>query len=57
MKVIDRRPLDVMPFDRLIDWVDDDGIERQHWIHATGYEYFNGEEWKPEFIFPDGSIG
>lgn len=55
---MERRELEEMPFDRLILWVDEDGVEREHWIHATGFEYLNSRGiWKTEFVFPDGSIG
>jgi len=52
-----RRKLDEMPFDRLITWVCSDGIEREIWIHATGYEFWNGAYWETEYRFPDGSVG
>lgn len=52
-----RRRLECMPFDKMIEWTDEDGITNQRFIHATGYEYWNGEYWLPEYVYPDGRVG
>ena len=56
MKITRFRPsraVKIQP-DKFTSWLDEDGIERQGFLHHTGLEVFYHGSWIPQYEYQDG---